>query len=70
MTLVQKMTEQRYIGDHSRVVHQVCKNSNRFTLQELSEVYDVPEDDCKEIIILLGEHPDWTDDEVTDCVMW
>ncbi len=70
MTLAQKMTGQRTIGDHSRVVRQLRKNRNRFTLQELSEVYDVPEDDCKEIITLLNTHPDWTDAEVADHVMW
>lgn len=70
MTLAQKMTEQKYMGDHERVVRMVRKNSNRFTLQELSDVFDIPEDDCREIIALLNAHPDWTDDEVADHVMW
>ena len=58
------------MGDHERVVRMVRKNSNRFTLQELSDVFDIPEDDCREIIALLDAHPDWTDDEVADHVMW
>ena len=70
MTLAQKFTEKEYVGDHKRVVKQVRGSHNEFPVDFLAKILQVPEDDCREIITLLDEHPDWTDDEVADHVMW
>ena len=70
MTLAQKMTEQRTIGDHSHVVRQVRSNRNDFSIHNIAKFMQVPIDDCNKIITLLDEHPDWTDDKVADHVMW
>ena len=70
MTLGQKFREKEYIGAHKHVVRQVRKSSRKLSLPEMADLFDVPEDDCKEILTLLDAHPDWTDDEVADHVMW
>jgi len=70
MTLAPKITEQRTIGDHNRVVCQVQSNRNNFSIDITAKFMHFPIDDCKKNITLLDEHPDWMDDEVADHVMW
>ena len=70
MTLGQKFREREYIGAHKQVVRQVRNNRNEFSVDAMAKFMQVPADDCREIITLLDEHPDWTDDEVADHVMW
>ena len=70
MTLAQRDTQNRYIGIHTNNVRLVRKNSGRLTVPDMVEMLDIPEDDCKEILELIAAHPDWTDDEIADHVMW
>ena len=70
MTLAQKFAEREHIGIHRNNVRLVRKNSARLTVPDMVEMLDIPEDDCKEILELISAHPDWTDDEIADHVMW
>jgi hypothetical protein len=70
MTLAQKFVEQRYVGEHRKTVNQVRRNQAKLGLTEMVDILGVAEDDCNEILELISAHPDWTDDEIADHVMW
>ena len=70
MTLAQRDTQNKYVGKHSLWVEQVRKNSTRFAVKDMEGIFQIPEEDCKEILDLIAAHPDWSDDEIADHVMW
>ena len=70
MTLAQKFIECEDVGMHKLWVRQVRKKIDWLDVYEMQEMFDLPSDDCREIIDVISAHPDWTDEKVAEAIQW
>ena len=70
MTLAQKFIECEDVGMHKLWVRQVRKKINLLDVYEMQEMFDIPSDNCQEIIDVISAHPDWTDEKVAETIQW
>lgn len=70
MTLAQKFIECEDVGMHKLWVRLVRKKIDQLDIYEMQEMFDIPSDDCQEIIDVIKAHPDWTDEKVAETIQW
>ena len=43
---------------------------NKFSVQEMADVFQVSENDCAAVINCINEHPHWNNERITEEIYW
>lgn len=70
MLLMEAYAHERTLGDGRRVVRLVRRKTNKLSVEDMADMFDISLPECKSIVTLIAEHPDWDDEQIAERVDW
>jgi len=70
MLLMEAYARERTLGDGRRVVRLVRRKTNKLSIEDMADMFDISLRECNSIVTLIAEHPDWDDEQIADQVDW
>ena len=70
MLLMEAYANERAMGRHENKISLMRKSLNQLSPQEMSDYFDISEQDCISVLNCIREHPDWDDGQIAEEIYW
>ena len=70
MLMSEALEEKVIFGGYKRIVMQIRRKLEKLSIEEMSDLFAVPADNCRSVIETIQAHPEWDDEQVAEEIYW